>query len=301
MRKNILSLTTGAIVSAISVILIMLSNFSAIAFDSIFFYFVPLPLAIYAYLYDYKWGSISFVVTIIISFLVQTNPINVLVLTIPALLLGFVFGLLKRRVNNIITLSVSFALSIFSSLISLLSLKYVSNLSFIDYNLDSIAIIFQLFNITDEVLIRRIIVILIPSVLIIDSLMKLAMVYISFMVLIKVLRLDDNLRLSVRLKPSIILSIINTFLLVLAGILIPICINNGNLFLSILLSAILVILFVLLIYSLFIFVFYLDKVFILNGKRTLSIVVNIVLILILPISVLLGVIFNYIYRLLPSF
>ena len=187
-------ITFGALICAIYAVMLLVGRLSALQFDSLVYYFVPLPIAIYTYLNDEKLGLITLIVSSIVSFLIQISWIDALVLSIPNLIIGYIFGIMIKRMSHKITLLIIFILSLAACFLSFISLKVTMGISFLDYSLKDMSFIQSWFSLEDKSFIK-VVFIIIPIVLILDSFMKTIMIYLTFMFVCRSLRIETSFRL----------------------------------------------------------------------------------------------------------
>lgn len=103
-KKSVKILTYGAMISAIYVVLFFIVH-QFLSADSFIVILAPILLALYTFYYKEKNGAIVLVATSLACFLFM-NPLMVLFLVFPNLLIGLVYGILERRQKSIILIGV---------------------------------------------------------------------------------------------------------------------------------------------------------------------------------------------------
>lgn len=186
--KKVRQITDASVIVAIYALIFLLSRFSGELIYSITF-LLPLPLAIYGYKYDFKKSLIPFIASIAISFLVVTNPISVLVINIPYLLIGLLLGglLIKKDIKPIFSILIITAVTIISEVLSSVILYNLLGLE--NMYADIEIFIDQLRNLFGEnegvfVVIQTLLEMIIPSVIVVVSLMSSLTTYLLYVVLL---------------------------------------------------------------------------------------------------------------------
>ena len=293
-------LTLGAIIAALYAILVIFGRLVAVTFDSLIYYIIPLPIAIYTYLKGYKTGLIALFTMIAVSFLIQVSWIDVLVLSIPNLLIGYLFGVFKRKINNGINIFIIFLLSLGACYLSFISLKITTGLSFFEYTFNDMESINHLFNLPDSIF-TRVITILIPIVIILDSLMKSVFLYVVFIIVVKVLKIDENITIKINLNPNIYLTITSVLLTAFTMIMTGLVFQHDLIYLNLLLSLLYVLLFIIDLYVAYIFITYICRILMVKNKKGLMFTLYFVMIILLPLCYIGGVIYSIFYKNLPVY
>ncbi|MER2025600.1 MAG: hypothetical protein ABS879_08280, partial [Eubacteriales bacterium] len=68
-NNSTLKITTGAMIIAIFAMLLILNRQTGLFFEEFFVYLLPLPMAIYTALYDWKYGLMVFIGMTAFSFI----------------------------------------------------------------------------------------------------------------------------------------------------------------------------------------------------------------------------------------
>ena len=113
--KQIRQITDGAIVVALYGLIFLISRFAGGQLEYTISFLMPLPLAVYAFKYDFKKALVPFAAGIVLSFLLSINPLNALVFNVPYLFIGALLGgiLIKRGIKPIYSiLIVAFVVAI---------------------------------------------------------------------------------------------------------------------------------------------------------------------------------------------
>lgn len=123
MKKiNVRLLTEGAIISAMICLMFLIANLSP---DSIFYFIIPIPLAIYSFRYGKMAGFMSLSSTLFVCFLFG-NPYYIMIYLLPNLFLGLIIGLLERtNLKQVINYIIVFVLSLAIDILSTKLLKYL--------------------------------------------------------------------------------------------------------------------------------------------------------------------------------
>lgn len=190
---KIRQITDASVIVALYAIFLLISRLTGSLLESDLFFIMPLPIAIYAYKYDLKTTLIPFVSASIIAIFLCTNPINALVYVLPGLVIGSIHGGLfsKIKINRWLNI---FILTLLSSITEVLSAVVLSNVLGVENIFDSINYIVNLindglssmnissFNLT---LLKSIMQGLIPSIILIISLMDAVVFYLLFILFIQ--------------------------------------------------------------------------------------------------------------------
>ena len=116
-NNSTLKITTGAMIIAIFAMLLLLNRQTGLFFEEFFVYLLPLPMAIYTALYDWKYGLLVFVGMTAFSFIF--GGFTTIFYAISASLIGLVFGtMVCRKVDPTKMLILVMVFSAASSVIS---------------------------------------------------------------------------------------------------------------------------------------------------------------------------------------
>ncbi len=190
---KIRQITDASVIVALYAIFLLISRLTGSLLECDFFFIMPLPIALYAYKYDLKTTLIPFVSTAIIAIFLCTNPFNALVYVLPGLIIGSLHGGLfsKIKINRWLNI---FILTLLSSITEVLSAVVLSSVLGVENIFDSITYIVNLindaltkmnissFNLT---LLKSVMQGLIPSIILIISLMDAVVFYLCFILFIQ--------------------------------------------------------------------------------------------------------------------
>lgn len=300
---KIRQITDAAVVVAIYAILLLISRLTGSLLESDLFFIMPLPIAIYAYKYDLKTTLIPFASTTIVSFFLCSNPLNALVYVLPGLITGSLHGgfLVKTKINKGLNIII---LTILSSITEVLSAVVLSNMLGVENIFDSITYminglndILSKMNISDfnTNLLQSLLQGLIPSIILIISLMDAVVFYLLFMLFVQRTKINkDNFNFSDKFNfkgPSPILGICYILIAIISIFGISFYAKTTG-FLYVL-ATIFINLYIILS---FVFLYYGYKFLILlariYNKKWLIIVAILSVFILLPFVVILGVIDN---------
>ena len=188
--KQIRKITDGSIIVAIYGLIFLISRFLGGQLEYNLSFLMPIPLAIFAFKYDLKNSIVPFVASIVISFLLSINPLNVLVFNIPYLFIGSLLGglLIKKEfkpINSILILTLITSITEVLGSIALASFLGFENI-FVDIQNMTLEME-KLFGVNtgDFAIIQALMEGLIPSIIIIISLMNSLVTYLLFVILVK--------------------------------------------------------------------------------------------------------------------
>ena len=194
--KQIREITDASIIVALYGIVFLLSRFLGGQLEYSISFVLPLPIAIYAYKYNFKKSLVPFVATVIISIFLTSNPFTSIFIILPITFSGTILGgiLIKKNVTPIYSILI---LALFSSVMEVLSgivfskLLGVDNI-FVDIS-NTINEIGSLININtgDFVVIQAFMEGLIPSIIITISLLSSLTSYLIFIILIRRIFKDE--------------------------------------------------------------------------------------------------------------
>ena len=120
-NNSTLKITTGAMIIAIFAMLLLLNRQTGLFFEEFFVYLLPLPMAIYTALYDWKYGLMVFIGMTAFSFIF--GGFTTIFYAISASLIGLVFGtMVCRKVDPTKMLIIIMVFSAVSNVISSVAL-----------------------------------------------------------------------------------------------------------------------------------------------------------------------------------
>lgn len=288
-KSRVKDLTIGAMFAAIYGVILLTIRYIFVDSESIIYYLIPVPVAIYVVWKDYKAGILVFITSALISLLI-IDPYRALMLYIPNLVLGFVIGVLSRRVTFTYTLLFSFIVALGVDIISIYAFELITGLPYIDSILNEISGIAEGFNISGEVL-YNIGTISLAITLVIDSIVKVIFAYILVRILLMRLKIV-NVPISINLKPSKIATLISLLLTVIGFLMVSFGLANMDEFLKVIMIIVLSLVFALDLYILSVFLITIGRKLKEKGKTGLAIIVMLIGLLLSPIGYLAAVIYN---------
>ena len=120
-NNSTLKITTGAMIIAIFAMLLLLNRQTGLFFEEFFVYLLPLPMAIYTALYDWKYGLMVFIGMTAFSFIF--GGFTTIFYAISSSLIGLVFGtMVCRKVDPTKMLIIIMVFSAVSNVISSVAL-----------------------------------------------------------------------------------------------------------------------------------------------------------------------------------
>ena len=120
-NNSTLKITTGAMIIAIFAMLLILNRQTGLFFEEFFVYLLPLPMAIYTALYDWKYGLMVFIGMTAFSFIF--GGFTTIFYAISSSLIGLVFGtMVCRKVDPTKMLILIMVFSAVSNVISSVAL-----------------------------------------------------------------------------------------------------------------------------------------------------------------------------------
>lgn len=188
--KQIRQITDGSIIVAIYGIIFLLSRFTGGQLEYSFSFLMPLPIAIYGYKYNFKKAMVPFVASVILSVFLSPNPFNSILIIMPLVFSGVLLGsvLIKKNIKPIYAIIIMGLLSSVVEVLSTIAFSHIlgmenifSDISNMIKEIESIIGI----NSGDFVVIQALMEGLIPSIILIISLMSALTTYLIFVILIK--------------------------------------------------------------------------------------------------------------------
>ena len=289
--KKTNDLTIGAMFGAIYGVILLLVRYLFPSTDSLIYYVLPLPLAIYTYWKGARSGLILFFVSVALGFLI-CDPYRALMLLAPNFLIGFVFGLLKNK-SQLLSIALTFVSSLIANFLSVYAFELISGVPYLEYMFSDMDFIFEMVPQISTDLINNLLIIILPIVLIVDALIKSLFLYLLFMLIAKRLKLElDPLEFKLKFSYWIDLIYVFSFIITMAylanGLLDT---KDMNILLGIL---ILSVYFILSFYLMYLGVIGLRLTLNEKGKKGgIWIVVSII---IFPIAIILGLIYSIMYH-----
>lgn len=186
--KQIRQITDGSIVVAIYGLIFLLSRFMGGQLEYSVGFLMPLPLAIYAFKYDLKTTVIPFVAALVVSLLLSVNPLNVLVFNLPYLFIGSLLGglLIKKEIKPIYSILIIALITAVTEVLGTIVLSKLLGIENILVDIQNIVFkIEEVFGVNsgDFVIIQALLEGMIPSIIVIVSLMNSLVTYLIFILL----------------------------------------------------------------------------------------------------------------------
>ena len=120
-NNSTLKITTGAMIIAIFAMLLIVNRQTGLFFEEFFVYLLPLPMAVYTALYDWKYGLMVFVGMTAFSFIF--GGFTTIFYAVSASLIGLVFGtMVCRKVDPTKMLIIIMVFSAISTILSSVAL-----------------------------------------------------------------------------------------------------------------------------------------------------------------------------------
>lgn len=286
--KNTKDLTVGAMFGAIYGVLLLLIRYLLPSTDSLIYYFIPLPIAIYTYWKGNKNGLVLLVVLSLLSFLI-CDPLRAILLLIPNYILGVIFGILKKK-NKGLTIITTFILALLINFLSLYAFELLTGISYFNSTLTEMSFMLDLFPNLDDSLFTKVLFIVIPIVLILDSLLKTILLNILFVFMLNRLKIDDA-NMKFEFIYSYWYGIIYMCIFLLSLLYIGIGLEKLNSIISIVVLSIFFIVSIMMIFlgAIGLKLYLMER----NKKPNLLVIFSTI---IFPISLIFGIVFSFKYN-----
>lgn len=225
--ESIRALTEGAIIVALTMLIALAARFF-LAVDSLVYYFLPLPLAIYSARHDLKYSITAFAASLACTF-IFVDPMYALLIFLPNLLIGVVFGVLDQKCSSrLINYATVFILCLAADFLSIYAYELITGLDYwadMDPIIEWFAGIFTNMSVHT---IKNVFSCLIVVVLILDSLMKVVLLFLIFTLLVTRLKLikDYKPKPTIKIIYSPVLAIIMLSLALLSGLFLGLYISS---------------------------------------------------------------------------
>lgn len=299
MNKNkeiIRAITEGAIYVAIYGLIALLTRFVVTATDSMLYYFLPLPISIYAARQKIGYSVACVLASIVLAFLF-TNYIYVLTLFIPNIIIGFIFGVLNVKCHNrLINYVVIFILMLGADFLSVYAYELITKVGYFDDMIDIAAKILKFFaQDVDSDIITKIVKIAGIAVLLVDSIVKEILTYLLFTIIVVRLKLvkDYKLTFQIPLVYNFIISLVYLAFTASLFLLTKWTFIDGSIPATIFLVIVLTLHFMLGIYLIYQFAVYI-RFKIKNQNKVILIIIILLCFLLFPISILYSLVLNFI-------
>lgn len=291
-NKEIKNMTKGAVIAALYIVIIAIFRLTNET-DFTFLIF-PLPLLIYYKVTDFKWCLITQGVVLILSFFIVGNIYSYIgvVLTNVIASLIFVFFINKSK-NQILNFIVIYITYIFLEFFVLFYTNYfVFGIDFSAYVEQTITEFTNIFSFLDVDILRKVIYITIPVTLIIYALLKIVINYLLYYLVGIRLSLVSKDEVKLKMVYSKVIPLVYVILLLITLALANTFIVNFNLTNSIIYGSIISIVFIFSLYLMIQGLLYVKFLF-LNISIGKLMLIALLLILLFPISIVLGLISNF--------
>lgn len=232
-KESIKAITEAGIFTAIYILLAVITRYLLTSTDSMLYYVWPIPIAIYTVRNKKLYAIMTICAIILLSF-IFANPINVLMLMIPNLLIGLVFGLLEtNQKNKLINYLIIFVCCLIADFLSVYAFEVITGINYWQDTIDLMAKIIP--NVETEI-ITNLIKVISVAVLIIDSVIKCIFIYLIFGIIVIRLKLipDYSFKATIKLKYHFSIAVIYLAMTIGVGYLTNTIIDSNNIFIEIL-------------------------------------------------------------------
>ena len=195
---KIKKITDGAIITALYAVLFLASRFIGGLLEGYLYFLIPIPLIVYGYKYDLIGAITTSVAILVVSFLVIPQPISVLFYVLPGLIGGTIIPLIMKSKKGIfVEIGISSLISLVVNVLASVIFGYLFNYDIIE---DTLLFVEQIVSMLNDIglnnfsvtLLESLMVSILPSVLIITSLVEGFVIYLlSHMLLIR-LKLESK-------------------------------------------------------------------------------------------------------------
>lgn len=207
-HEKIRVITDGSIIVAFYALFLLCSRLLGIMEDFLYF-MIPIPLSIYAYKYQLKNSLLVAISTVLISFII-INPLSALFYVLPTVLVGLIYPeMLKRKIKfRYVIIFLTFIFLLISTL-TMVVFGYLFNYDIVEDTkllAESILSLFSFLGLNSQYF-KAILIALIPSILILTSIMEAILLDFIVKIVLKRLKLNTDLysyQFSIDFLPSII-------------------------------------------------------------------------------------------------
>ena len=278
-RINLRMLTEGTIIASMTALLFLVAHNTP---DSIFYYIIPIPLAIYSFRYNLLSGILVLLTSFLAGFLFG-NPYYLMIYFLPNLLIGLNQGLIEKvKLNEYIKYVITFLFCLVFDILATYLLKI-----FLNIDLFSDLEFVKELNINLYEIVRG----LIPTVFVINAILKTIIIFfIEREILIRINLMERKNRI-LYFGPSIAIVSFISFALFVSFLYLHIMYNN--ILTIILVNSALVILMIIGMYLLL-----QTNIFITSKlkQKNLAPLVSLLVFILFPASAVLGVVLNFMFR-----
>lgn len=283
-------ITEGAMYIALYGILALLTRYIFVSFDSIIYYFYPIPIALYTI--RQKWGiSLACALGSILVSFIFCNPLYAVGLIGPNILAGYVFGLFEKNSKlKVVNYLITYALLLASDF---LSIYLFTDGTYFQETLDILTSIANAISSIDQSILTKIATICETLVLVIDSLVKEIILILLFIILVSRLKLVEgyNKKVAIKLVYSPVISLIYVVLLFVQTISTYKMVYSSEIIYEILFTIVFVIMFILSLY-----VIYQTLIMVRIETKKLGftgyVIISLILLILFPITIFIGIILN---------
>lgn len=295
-KTEIRALTYGAMIAAIYAVLLLIFQ-SILQPDSIVIYLLPVPIAVYTYKYGIKYGVLVSIVTTLASFLFL-NPIIVLILVLANTLVGSIYGYLdKVNSRRIINLALLFIVFLTIDVVTTFGLAKLFNYDFIEDTKSLVRLMQGIIPMKiSEDRLYDMVVKFIPAVFIISDLLRVFFTSIIYEIIVynlkyRMPRINGKL-LYLRRNYKVGLAYILSLVILVFSVLVFFRFDNVVVTIILNFEYVFIILFSLLIIMQTIM--YLSRKYNSSKSFIISLLISLGSIILFPISLLFGVVLNFI-------
>ena len=179
-------ITDGAIITALYAVFFLVSRFSGGALEYELFFLIPLFISFYAFKYNAKLAFIPLFATTLISIFVCSTPWHSLVYVLPGLLIGILFGglLVKTKLSSTVQILIITLGCLVMEILSMYVISQLLNITSISEELNSFGMFISKYISLDIVILQALLDGIIPSILVILSLVEAVLIYLLFLVIV---------------------------------------------------------------------------------------------------------------------
>lgn len=294
-NSSIKAITEGGIFTAGYALLAIVSRYLLTGADSLIYYFTPLVLAIYVTRNKITYSIAVLAASIALSFLFA-NPIITLMVIMPNIIIGFVFGCVEKYSKiKILNYALTFIFCIVSSMLAIYAFELINGIGYWSDISELLVNFANNINFDNLELIESIVKIAITLTIIIDSLIKTILLYLIFALIVTRLKLlkDYTLKIKLPLKFNTLYGLVYILIVILFVILINIYTLNLDKLIEIGIVIVGTIIFLYSFYLIYQFITFM-RFKLKRMKNTIFIIVILFSVILFPIPIIIAVILNLI-------
>lgn len=186
--KKVRQITDASIIVAIYCVFLLISRMTGSLLEYDLFFVLPIPIALYAYKYGFKISTIPLVSTTLLSIVICTTPFSSIVYVLPSLFIGALFGgvLIKTNLKSIYIILIITGIALVTEILSSIVLSSILGIQNIFMEIEEIVNIMGDWlprlhvNNIDLPFFQAVLEGIIPSTLIIISLLDAVLIYLLF-------------------------------------------------------------------------------------------------------------------------